>query len=199
MVGIATGLFSERGFHGVSVDEVAALAGVTKPMVYAYFGSKEGLFDACVARAADRLVGELERSAAVHPEPEERMWHGFLTVFRFVADHREAWKMLYGHGSSPFSGPAARSSDAMARLLTDQFVDSARAAGIEVAAGPHMEPMAHATVAATIGIAAWWVETRPEEPLELQAMRLMNMNWRGFERMMRGEFWLPPPPGRSER
>ncbi len=199
MIDVATPLFAERGFHGVSVDEVAAGAGVTKPMVYAYFGSKEGLFAACVERAAAGLVGALERSAALHTEPEDRMWHGLLTVFRFVDEYREAWKMLYGRGTSPFSGPAGEASDAMARLLTEQFTDTARRSRIEQAAAPHMEPMAQAFVAATIGLARWWVETRPEEPLELQAMRLMNMNWRGFERMMRGDFWLPPPPGRSDR
>lgn len=199
LLDVAVPLFSERGFHGVSVDEVAAGAGVTKPMVYAYFGSKEGLFAACVEQAAAGLVGSLEGSAAQHQDAEDRMWHGLLTVFRFVDEHREAWKLLYGRGSSPFSGPAGDASEAMARLLTDQFIDNTRRAGIEQASAPHMEPMANAFVAATIGLARWWVETRPEEPLELQAMRLMNMNWRGFERMMRGDFWLPPPPGRRER
>ena len=194
MLDVATPLFAERGFHGVSVDEVAAGAGVTKPLVYAYFGSKEGLFGACVDLAADVLVGALERSAAVHVDPEERMWHGLLTVFRFVDEHREAWRVLYGSGS-PFSGPAGRASDAMARLMTDQFTDTARGAGIETAAGPHMEPLAHAFVASTIGLARWWVDQRPREPAELQAMRLMNVQWHGFERMMRGELWLPPPPG----
>ena len=56
MLAVALPLFAKRGYHDVSVDEVAAGAGVTKPMVYAYFGSKEGLFEACANRAADRLV-----------------------------------------------------------------------------------------------------------------------------------------------
>jgi AcrR family transcriptional regulator len=197
MLDVATPLFAERGFHAVSVDEVAAGAGVTKPMVYAYFDSKEGLFTASVERAAIGLIGALERSAALHEDPEERMWHGLLTVFGFVDEHREAWRLLYGTGS-PFSGPAGEASDAMARLITDEFVDSARHAGIEGAI-PHMEPLAHAFVAATIGAARWWVDSRPDESAEVQAMRLMNMHWRGFERMMRAEFWLPPPPGEESR
>jgi AcrR family transcriptional regulator len=199
MLDVAMPLFAERGFHAVSVDEVAVGAGVTKPMVYAYFGSKEGLFAACVDRAAAGLIGALEQSAAQHDDPEQRMWHGLLTVFRFVDAHREAWRVLYGSGSSPFAGPAGEASDAMARLITDEFMDSARRSGIEAGAGPHMEPLAHAFVAATIGVARWWVDGRASEPAELQAMRLMNMHWRGFERMMRGDFWLPPPPGEEER
>ena len=198
LLGVAMPLFAARGFHGVSVDEVAAGAGVTKPMVYAYFGSKEGLFEACVERAADGLVGALERSAAIHVDPEQRMWHGLVTVLRFVEEHREAWRILYGAGS-PFTGPATRSSEAMARLITDEFLDTARTSGMQVAAAPHMEALAHAFVASTIGLATWWVEHRPDEPVELQAMRLMNMHWRGFERIMRGELWLPPPPGEERR
>src|ERR1044072_6325922 len=55
MVAAAERLFSERGFHGVSMDEIAAVSGITKPMLYDYFGSKEGLFLACMERARGRL------------------------------------------------------------------------------------------------------------------------------------------------
>ena len=198
MVDVAMRLFAERGFHAVSVDEVAAGAGVTKPMVYAYFGSKDGLFEACVSRAADGLVGALERSAALHQDPERRMFEGLLTVFRFVDEHRGAWALLYGGTANPLTASASRSSAAMARLLTDQFEDTSRSQGVAAAAtATHVEPLAHAFVASTIGLARWWVE-HPGEALELQVLRLMNMHWHGFERMMRGDLWLPPPPGTRE-
>src|SRR5215217_70452 len=55
MVAAAERLFSERGYHGVSMDEIAAASGITKPMLYEYFGSKEGLFLACMERARGQL------------------------------------------------------------------------------------------------------------------------------------------------
>jgi AcrR family transcriptional regulator len=196
MLRVAMRLFSERAYADVSVDEVAAGAGVTKPMVYAYFESKEGLFAACVRRAGDRLVADLERAAAHHAEAEQRMWHMLLEVFRFIASNRESWGLLYGAGDSgnPFAGPAAAASEAMARLLTDVFADTAKAYGIAPGAAGHNEALAHAMVGATIAMGRWWL-AHPEEPAELQAVRLMNFGWMGFGDLMQGRFWLPPPPG----
>jgi AcrR family transcriptional regulator len=194
MLAVALPLFARRGYAAVAVDEVAAGAGVTKPMVYAYFGSKEGLFQACANRAADRLVAALERSAALHDDPAERMWQGSLTVFRWIAEHREAWAVLYGapgSGGSPFAAPAANASDRMARLIAGQMADTLRTHGMGAVADQHSEPMAHAFVAATVGMGRWWME-HPEEPAELQALRVMQLAWNGIDNVMKGKLWIPP-------
>ncbi|MEV7196337.1 helix-turn-helix domain-containing protein [Streptomyces sp. NPDC093510] len=60
---VAVRVFAKRGYHGASVDEIAELAGISKPMVYLYLDSKEGLFLACLRREADRLVGGFQRAA----------------------------------------------------------------------------------------------------------------------------------------
>lgn len=200
LVEIALERFAQGGFHGVSVDEIAAEAGVTKPMIYSYFGSKEGLFGAAALHAADRLIETLRVSAEQHTDPEERMWHGCCAVFRFVEEHREAWAVLYHPDApgDPFSGPAARATRAMAELMTEQFQDTAAAQGVGAAAQAHLEPMAHAFVHATIGLAGWWIE-HPEEPRDLQALRLVNFAWIGLRNMSRGELWAPPPPGSARR
>lgn len=196
MLAVALPLFARRGYHAVSVDEVAAGAGVTKPMVYAYFGSKEGLFEACAGRAAERLVEALQRSAAEHTNPGERMWHGVLAVFRWIAEHREAWAVLYGapgSGGSPFAAPAARASDRMAAIVAGQFADTLREHGMGAVADQHAEPMGHAFVAATVGMGRWWLE-HPEEPAELQALRIMQLAWNGIDNVMKGRMWIPPGP-----
>ena len=193
MLAVALPLFARRGYHAVSVDEVAAGAGVTKPMVYAYFGSKEGLFEACASRAADRLVAELEDAAREHTAPDERMWHGLLAVFRWIAEHREAWAVLYGSPGgegSPFAAPAARASDRMARFMTGQFAQTLHENGMGAVADQHAEPMAHAFVAATVGTGRWWME-HPEEPAELQALRVMQLAWNGIGNVMGGTMWAP--------
>ena len=53
---LAEELFAERGYAGASMDELARRAGVTKPVVYELFGSKDGLFGACVDRSIERLA-----------------------------------------------------------------------------------------------------------------------------------------------
>jgi AcrR family transcriptional regulator len=200
LISIALPKFAARGLHAVSVDEVAAEAGVTKPMVYAYFGSKDGLFEACAEAAARGLEEALAASAAEHLDPEMRMWHGLLTVFRFVDEHAEAWRLLYAPTApaGPFAGPAARASRAMADLVTQQMVESARARGFVRAATDHLEPLAHAFVHATIGMGSWWLEHR-DQPRELQALRMMNLAWMGFGDLDQGRFWIAPPPGRTSK
>jgi AcrR family transcriptional regulator len=200
LVEIALNRFARAGFQGVSVDVVAAEAGVTKPMVYSYFGSKEGLFIACAELAADRLAEALRRSAEQHTDAEERMWYGCVEVFRFIEEHRAAWAVLYAPETpgGPFGEPAAKATEAIAGLITVQFAETASAQGIVPAAQQHLEPLAHAFVHATIGLGRWWLE-HPGEPRELQALRLMNFSWMGFGGMAQGQFWVPPAPSTATR
>src|SRR5258705_4652305 len=54
-------LFAERGFEGTSIEEIAAQAGVSKPVVYEHFGGKEGLYAVVVDREVERLLGMATR------------------------------------------------------------------------------------------------------------------------------------------
>ena len=62
----AARVFARRGFHAASMDEIAEVAGISKPMVYAYLGSKEELFTACLHREGTRLMEAI--AAAVEQE-----------------------------------------------------------------------------------------------------------------------------------
>ena len=55
MVEAATRVFARRGYHQSSMDEIAGRARISKPMLYAYFDSKEGLCRACIRQARRRL------------------------------------------------------------------------------------------------------------------------------------------------
>ena len=58
-------LFAERGYAAVKMDEIAASVGVTKPLLYNYFGNKERLYITCMERAGDALLATVLR--AVEP------------------------------------------------------------------------------------------------------------------------------------
>jgi AcrR family transcriptional regulator len=194
MLAAATDLFSERGFAAVSMDDVAHAAGITKPLVYSYFGSKEGLFAACAERAGGVLRAQL-RSLIESSElaPDERLWAGITTVFEFVEHHRRSWALLYPAHGRPSAGVAEgadHAREAMERLLESLFADTARGAGVGGDALAHVGPLARAFTAATIAMAADWV-SRSEEPRELAALRLMNLAWLGFGGLLAGRMWLP--------
>lgn len=194
MVETATRIFATRGYQDASMDEIAAACGVTKPMLYAYFESKEGLFLACTERGAARLRETVRDAVTAISTPELRLWRGFAAVFEFVEDNRESWQVLYPYGptsSGAFPEASAHARDTMAELLTELFVDTAVGQGVDPEVARESEPLAHALTGATIALASWSID-RGDEPGELHALRLMNFAWMGLGNLIRGELWIPP-------
>jgi AcrR family transcriptional regulator len=196
MVAAARAAFAERGFHDTSMDEIAAACGVSKPMLYAYFESKEGLFVACARQAADELLAQVRAAALAEGLPQdERLWRGLIAVFDFVERNREGWAILYpargAAGGGTIGSGAAEARDAMAALLEELLAENARALGMGEEAVLETRPFAHALTGATMAMAAWWLE-HSDEPKELQALRLMNFAWMGFGDILEGRLWLPP-------
>src|SRR5437764_5002623 len=83
--------FAHLGYDGVSMTRLAARAGVTKPVVYRYFGSKDGLCAACARRLGVAMMAEV--SAAIDPglPTDRRLWAGIRAYLRFIEDHRQEW------------------------------------------------------------------------------------------------------------
>lgn len=194
MLEAATRIFAERGYQDASMDEIAAACGVTKPMLYAYFESKEGLFLACTRRGAEALRTTVRDAVTAIASPERRLWRGFAAVFEFVDRNRESWSVLYPYGptaSGSFPEAAAQARDTMAELLTELFADTAVGQGVDPEVARESEPLAHAMTGATIALASWSID-RPDEPGELQALRLMNFAWMGLRSLIHGDLWIPP-------
>jgi AcrR family transcriptional regulator len=194
MVDAATRLFARRGYGNASMDDIADACGITKPMLYAYFDSKEGLFTACAEHGAERLRDAVRAASQGERRPELRLWRSLLAVFEFVDENREAWSVLYPYGptsAGPFAPAAGRARDAMAELLGELFVDTALGLGADPDAARESEPLAHALTGATIAMASWSL-AHPGEPREQQAQRLMNFAWTGLRGVLRGKRWRPP-------
>jgi AcrR family transcriptional regulator len=193
MIRAATRIFAARGYHDASMDEIAQASGITKPMLYAYFDSKQGLFVACMEKGERQLEEAVATAVRSSRTPERRLWQGLVTVFRFFDEHPDLFAIGYPTGSvsSTFAETAARGRASMARLLTGLFVDTAVGAGVDPDAAREAEPMAHALTGATIALLAWSAD-RPDEPRELHALRLMNFAWMGLGNLVRGELWMPP-------
>jgi len=194
MVAKATELFAVRGFAAVSMEDIAAAAGIAKPLLYSYFGSKEGLFAACAERAGAELRVHLRKLVEGSDlTAEQRLWAGIEAVFAFVDRHRDAWALLYpssGGSAGPVGEGAHQAQRAMEELLLSLFADTARQAGLGDDAAVHARPLARGFTAATIAMASDWVESA-REPREVAALRLMNLAWMGFGQLLEGRMWLP--------
>lgn len=202
MLGVAEGMFAQRGFHAVSVDAIAEAAGISKPMVYAYFGSKEGLYRACLQQAEARLYASINRGADTGAAAEQQLWLGLLGFFTFVDEHRDSW-VLYREASSgagPFAPEAARVRRRIARQVSQLLHDAAAAEGVEPPKLMATEPLGSALIGAAESLANWWLE-HGREPKETVATWLMNFAWLGFGDLVQGRAWLPgkAAPARRRR
>ena len=73
MLDSAISVFADLGYRSASMDTIARDAGVSKPMLYLYYGSKEELFSACVTRESGRLIDQLTTAAVAGSGPRDRL------------------------------------------------------------------------------------------------------------------------------
>jgi AcrR family transcriptional regulator len=100
----AFGLFLERGYEGTSMDAVAAAAGVTKPVVYACYASKEELFEALLQREESRVLDTVQGSLPADvdvDDPEPLLVEGLTAFLRAVAASPDAYRIIFlGEGAT---------------------------------------------------------------------------------------------------
>ena len=97
-------LFLEHGYDGTSMEAVAHAAGVTKPVVYDCFGSKEELFTALLQREEARVLGQIAAALpreADREDPEQLLADALTAFLRAVAASPQAYRViLLGEGGT---------------------------------------------------------------------------------------------------
>ncbi|NES26061.1 TetR family transcriptional regulator [Micromonospora terminaliae] len=191
MLDAAVKVFSRRGFHAASMDEIADDAGISKPMVYAYLGTKEELFVACLHREGTRMMEAIAGAAAPDLPADERLWRGLRAFFGFVGAHRDGWAVLYrqARGEQPFAAELATMRGRLVEVVAGMLDHALRAKGREVGA-TDLEVVAYALVGATESLADWLAD-HPEADPEKTATRMMNVAWLGADQLLRGVTWHP--------
>jgi AcrR family transcriptional regulator len=175
MLDAAVLVFSRQGYHAAAVDEIAEVAGISKPMVYAYIGTKEELFTACLHREATRLMEAVAAVAEVDLPPDQQLRRALQAFFGFVAAHRDGWSVLYrqARGQEPFAGEIAR--------IRARWIEIV--AGLLRRAAPDADgvtPAAYAIVGAAESLADWIAEHGRGDP-ETMAARLSALIWSGMD------------------
>jgi AcrR family transcriptional regulator len=93
----ALALFLEHGYDGASMQAVADRAGVTKPVVYACFASKDELFRALLAREEERILGEIQSAfrGADLSDPEATLIEGYTGFLGAVASSPDVYRLIF--------------------------------------------------------------------------------------------------------
>ncbi len=152
---VAGQVFARAGYHSASMDEIAELAGVSKPMVYAYFDSKERLYQAYIERAGGELLERLVRARPPDNRPASVLRTRITEFLAFVEEHGDGWKVLFGEVGStrPFAEQVAELRERIAQTIRPMLGD----ASLGVAA-PADDAIAHALVGAGESLANWWLD-----------------------------------------
>lgn len=118
MLEVAEAVFAERGFAAASMDEIAERVGVSKPMLYEYFHSKEGLLLACVAQARAELREVTERAVEGSTDARAALRSGLRAFFVFARERRQGWSLLR-HELALIGTSASEALEATRRQQTD--------------------------------------------------------------------------------
>lgn len=167
LLALGAELFAERGYAGTSMDELAARAGVSKPVIYDLVGSKEELFRRCADIAAKDLYDRVATAVAGAAPPagataaEAQLRAGSLAFFTFAAEHRRAWEVLFA-GEGTFSAEAASIRHRQTELVAALLLAAARELGGRIDAD-QLTATAH-TLNGAFEALANWAQTRPEIP-----------------------------------
>ena len=178
LVAVGRRLFAEKGFEATSVEEIAARAKVSKPIVYEHFGGKEGLYAVVVDRETSTLLGALEASLDdPRQHPRILMERAALAFLTYIDDHEDGFRILVR------DSPTAAGSGTYSSLLGDV------AAKVEAILAAQLRMRKYTTKDASgyarmlVGMVAytgqWWLETRTPSREEMAA-RMVNLSWYGL-------------------
>ena len=178
---VAVQVFARNGFHGTSMNDVAEAAGVTKPVLYQHFDSKQALYLALVAEVGNRLLTSITKATAGATNGREMTDLGFRAYFRFVAEDHDAFLLLYGSGAS-------RDDEATAavRALT---AEAAKAISplIAVDVDPlHRRVLAQGLVGMAEGVSRFLVELGADFDPDAIARHVADLAWAGLRTVRAG-------------
>jgi AcrR family transcriptional regulator len=176
LLAVGRHLFAERGFEGTSVEEIAAAAGVSKPVVYEHFGGKEGLYAVVVDRETRKLL-DLFTGALVGDRPRVLLEQAAFALLDYIEDSADGFRILVR------DSPVAQSTGTFASLISDVasqvehiLRDQFSARGFDTKHAPMYAQMLVGMVALT---GQWWLDVRKPRKSEVAA-HLVNLAWNGL-------------------
>lgn len=180
LLDIGRALFAERGFDGTSVEEIAAKAGVSKPVVYEHFGGKEGLYAVVVDREMERLLAVVTRALTDGAHYRDKLEQAALALLEYIEECSDGFRILVrdSHGAS--------GTGSFASLLSEIAHQVEHILGREFDLHDYDDKNAPMYAQMLVGMVAftgqWWLEVRKPKREEVAA-HVVNLAWNGLSRL----------------
>jgi AcrR family transcriptional regulator len=173
-------LFAERGLDGSSIEEIATRAGVSKPVVYEHFGSKEGLYAVVVDREMDRFTTMANRLLEGE-DTREKFEAAAIGLLRYIEENTDGFRILVR--DSPPAGSGSGTFGSMIADIAGQVEYTLRDVLAARGHDPRNAPMyAQMLVGMVTFTGQWWLDARKPK-LEEVAAHLVNLAWNGLHEL----------------
>jgi AcrR family transcriptional regulator len=179
LLAVGRKLFAEKGFEAVSVEEIAAKANVSKPVVYEHFGGKEGLYAVLVDREMNYLLNSFERALS-GTNPRLLLEQAGMALFDYIDENPDGFRILVR------DSPMAQTTGTFASLIIDVAAQVEHLLAKEFAAHKMDKKLARMYSQMLVGMVAltgqWWLDVRKPKKDEVVA-HLVNLAWNGLAGM----------------
>lgn len=176
LITISRGVFAERGYDGASIEEVAARAGVSKPVVYEHFGGKEGLYAVVVDRDVTVLL-TMMREALSEGSSRKLLEQAATAFLDFIDLNPDGFRILVR--DSPLGSQGASFQSILGDVATrveDILVTEFKKRGFD----PKQAPMYSQMLVGMIGTTGqWWLDNRKPSK-QVVAANVVNLAWHGL-------------------
>lgn len=182
LIAISRELFAEKGFDGTAVEEIAARASVSKPVVYEHFGGKEGIYAVVVDREIQYLTGALTTALNKGGHPKMIVERMAFALLDYIESNEDGFRVLVRDSpmtanTGSFSSLIGDVATKVEHLLGEQF----KKRGLNHKAAPIYARMLVGMVALT---GQHWVDERSPKKAEVAA-HLVNLAWNGLSGLER--------------
>ncbi len=176
LIEVSRAIFAEKGVEGATVEEIAAAAKVSKPVIYEHFGGKEGLYAVVVDREMAALLS-LITSSLTTGRPRARAEQAAIAFLTYIETRSDGFQILVRDSTvGAQSGSFATLISDIASQVEDIFVAEFAARGFD----PKMAPMYSQMLVGMVALTGqWWLDTRwPTR--DVVAAHLVNLAWNGL-------------------
>ena len=176
LIEVSRAIFAEKGVEGATVEEIAAAAKVSKPVIYEHFGGKEGLYAVVVDREMAALLN-LITSSLTTGRPRARAEQAAIAFLTYIETRSDGFQILVRDSTvGAQSGSFATLISDIASEVENIFVAEFAARGFD----PKMAPMYSQMLVGMVALTGqWWLDTRwPSR--DVVAAHLVNLAWNGL-------------------
>jgi AcrR family transcriptional regulator len=179
---VAVEVFAKKGFHSTSMNDVAEAAGVTKPVLYQHFDSKQDLYLALLDEVGARMITAITKATAGATNGRSQTELGFRAYFQWVADDHDAFLLLFGFRSNRDE----ESTQAIRRITSEAA--SAIAPLIAADIDPdHRRTLAHGLVGLAEGVSRRLVERGETFDPMVLGQQVADLAWAGLRAVHRAD------------